>query len=74
MSDTSTSTDSSTQQADVQGPDWGIYGDTVQALSAGTDVRPELLLAYMCSVLGGLAGPSSRLAGLLGEAHRPAQS
>jgi hypothetical protein len=74
MSDTSTPTDSSTQQADVQGPDWGLYGHTVKCLSAGADVRPELLLTYMCSVLGGLAGPSSRLAGLLGEAHRPAQS
>ncbi|MFT5471227.1 MAG: hypothetical protein ACI8UO_006360 [Verrucomicrobiales bacterium] len=74
MSDTLPSTPSSSQEPDLKNPDWNSFGPTIKWLSVGAGIRPELLLTYMGSVLGGLAGPFSRLTGLFGEAHRPAQS
>lgn len=53
-------------------PNWNLFGETPRYIAAGLRIRPELALAYMTSVLGGLAGAFARLDGLLGERHHPA--
>jgi|GEM_PF-5669795 len=53
-------------------PDWNLFGETPRYIAAGLRIRPELALAYMTSVLGGLAGAFARLDGFLGERHHPA--
>lgn len=53
-------------------PPWKLFGATPRRIAAGLAIRPELVLTYMSSILGGLAGAFARLHGLLGETHRPA--
>jgi len=53
-------------------PQWKVFGATPRYLAAGLRVRPELLLTYLASVLGGLAGPFARMSGFFGERHAPA--
>jgi len=53
-------------------PEWNLFGETPRYIAAGLRIRPELVLAYATSVLGGLAGAFARLDGFLGERHHPA--
>ncbi len=63
----------SDSQEDRSGsPNWNLFGETPRYIAAGLRIRPELALAYMTSVLGGLAGAFARLDGFLGVRHHPA--
>lgn len=53
-------------------PQWDTFGSTPRYLAAGLGVRPELMLLYMGSTLGGLAGTVARFGGFFGERHAPA--
>ena len=79
MSDILTASESPKGPKPPKGPDssesapqWKVFGATPRYLAAGLRVRPELLLTYMASVLGGLAGPFARMSGFFGEQHSPA--
>lgn len=78
-----TESDSSKSRGDTQypktpksdsTPDWDLYGATPKFIAAGLRLRPELVLAYLSSTLGGLAGAFARMTGFLGERHHPALS
>lgn len=60
------------KDTDSSGPLWDNFGITPRYLAAGLCVRPELMLAYMTSTLGGLAGPFARMSGFFDERHPPA--
>jgi hypothetical protein len=64
-------TSSKTDKTDEQ-INWNLFGETPRYLAAGLGMRPEPVLTYLASTLGGLAGPFARMDGFLGESHSPA--
>lgn len=49
--------------SDSSGPPWDIFDATPKYLTAGARVGPGLMLNYLASTLGGLAGPFARMGG-----------
>lgn len=51
---------------------WDLFSPSIRRLAVAFRVRPELLLTYLTSAIGGVSGSQSRLAGGNGEFYSPA--
>ncbi len=51
--------------------DMDLFGATPRLIASGLGVRPELVLTYLTSVLGGMAGSFARIRGSMGGSQSP---